>query len=260
MKSKRFAALLALLLALFLPATAFAAENDDIVSIQWKKIAGKDFYIDELDGVKAYPQYQCNDFAIRYYQEVFDVDMFVGVTPPFLLRNMFSEETGFVITDEPKKGDIAYWPMERRNLPYAHTAIIKSYEDGVLTLIEQNWNWNNSASYQRKVKFPSEHYDVYTLAEAPSSQSKDKDTGKGGGLRLKGSKSAQASETSSSAQSFSFQASKEKEDDAKESTAEAGTQEQVKSSTKKSSSSKGKALTLSQSQNKSTGKKLSLKK
>ena len=117
MKSKRFAGLLALLLALFLPATAFAAENDDIVAIQWKKIAGEDFYIDELDGVKAYPQYQCNDFAIRYYQEVFDVDMFVGVTPPFLLRNLFSDETGFVLTDEPKKGDIAYWPMERRGLP-----------------------------------------------------------------------------------------------------------------------------------------------
>ena len=255
MKSKRFAGLLSLLLALFLPATAFAAENDDIVAIQWKKIAGEDFYIDELDGVKAYPQYQCNDFAIRYYQEVFDVDMFVGVTPPFLLRNLFSDETGFVLTDEPKKGDIAYWPMERRGLPYAHTAVVKSYEDGVLTLIEQNWNWNNSASYQRKVKFPSENYDVYTLAEEPAVQ--DKGTGKSTGLRLSSSKkslkSDKKSDSAGSGKTISFQVSGSQDKPAPD--GEVAAQEE-----EKPSPSKGKSLTLSKEKPASSGKKLTLKK
>ena len=167
---------------------AFGAESDDIISAQWKTITDSSFYVDELNGVRAYPQNQCNDLPIRYYAEVYGVDIFVGIYSPFLMENSFAimwgsgisdygdipdSVSGFVKTDEPKQGDIVYWSASRRGKSYAHSALVKSYSDGVITLIEQNWNWDGKAAYERKIKFPSENYVVYTLPEQETPEAGD---------------------------------------------------------------------------------------
>lgn len=183
MKTKRFAALL-LALALLLPTAVSASESSDIISSQWKTITGDDFVVDTLNGVPAYPNNQCNDLAIRYYEEVYGVDIFVGNYSPFLMDRSFDitfasqdeipdlgdipdEYSGFQRTDSPKVGDIVYWSMARRNKSYAHTALVKDYSNGVITLIEQNWNSGGKAVYERKIRFPSDSYVVYTLPPQP---------------------------------------------------------------------------------------------
>ena len=179
---KRFVRAVALVLVVvcLVSVPALGAESDDIISAQWKTITDSSFYVDELNGVKAYPLNQCNDLPIRYYEEVYGIDIFVGVYSPFLMDNsfdvMFSTEiedygeipdsiSGFVKADEPKQGDIVYWSMTRRNKDYAHSALVKSYSDGVITLIEQNWNSNGKAVYERKIRYPSDNYVVYTLPD-----------------------------------------------------------------------------------------------
>ena len=144
-----------------------------------KEITGDDFIVDTLDGVPAYPTRQCNELAIRYYEEVLGAAIFVGDYSPFLMSNYFllgeaedlsdipDELSGFKHTDTPKKGDIVFWSAARRGKSYAHTALVKSYANGVITLIEQNWNYNGKAAYERQVKFPSEEYVVYTLPGDP---------------------------------------------------------------------------------------------
>ncbi len=168
---------LSLVLLVSLVSFAAAKESDDIISCQYKQIpdGDEDFYVDELDGVKAYPAHQCNGLAVRYYWEIYGVDMFVGVKSPFLMNNYFllegvedegdipDEISGFYHATVPKKGDIVYWSATRRGKSYAHTALVKSYSDGVITLIEQNWNYNGKAAYERKIRYPSENYVVYTL-------------------------------------------------------------------------------------------------
>ena len=183
MKVKRFAVLL-LALALLLPTAVSASESSDIISSQWKTITGDDFVVDTLNGVNAYPSRQCNELAIRYYEEVYGVDIFVGVYSPFLTDRSFSitfastdeipdlgdipdEYSGFQKADSPKVGDIVYWSMARRNKNYAHTALVKDYSNGVITLIEQNWNSGGKAVYERKIRFPSDSYVVYTLPPQP---------------------------------------------------------------------------------------------
>lgn len=183
MKVKRFAVLL-LALALLLPTAVSASESSDIISSQWKTITGDDFVVDTLNGVPAYPNNQCNDLAIRYYEEVYGVDIFVGNYSPFLMDRSFDitfasqdeipdlgdipdEYSGFQRTDSPKVGDIVYWSMARRNKNYAHTALVKDYSNGVITLIEQNWNSGGKAVYERKIRFPSDSYVVYTLPPQP---------------------------------------------------------------------------------------------
>ena len=189
MKKLIRAAAVLLAVAICMPFAVFAAENDDIISCQWKQIVQDDtFFIDELNGVKAYPWYQCNDLPIRYYSEVYGIDIFVGVYSPFLMENSFSiifgsgisdygdipdEISGFTKTDSPKTGDIVYWSATRRGKDYAHSALVKSYSDGVITLIEQNWNWDGKAAFERKIKFPSDNYVVYTLDGVSSGSASD---------------------------------------------------------------------------------------
>lgn len=184
-KGIRIAALL-LALTLVLPTFAFAAEGEDIVGGTYVTIgSAEDFYTDELDGVKAYPYNQCNDLAIRYYAEIYGIDIFVGDNSPVLMDYAFDiffsdavsdigdvpdEMSGFTrITDTPEKGDIVYWSATRRGKSYAHTALVKSYdaEKQVITLIEQNWNSGGKAAFERKVKFPSNYYYVYRLTDRP---------------------------------------------------------------------------------------------
>ncbi len=168
----------ALLLALVLafPCAALAGENEDIVSCSWvtiKNSAG--FSHDEIDGVKAYPYNQCNDLVIRYYEEVYGVDMWVGIDPPVAFPSddpfawMFgvpSEYDFYIISGNPRRGDVVYWSPEKRNKDYAHSALVKSYENGVITLIEQNWNSGGKAAFERKVAYPSSDYDVYRLPDS----------------------------------------------------------------------------------------------
>ncbi len=170
-KTFRLAALL-LALTLALPCAALAGELEDQVSCTWVVTGGgANFSHDEIDGVKAYPLRPCSELVTRYYSEVYGVDMWVGTKPPYLdPRGTYYDELTalggfFRVTDAPRRGDIVHWPAEKRGKSYPHTALVKSYEDGVITLIEQNFNSGGKTAFERKVRFPSNYYDVYRLPD-----------------------------------------------------------------------------------------------
>lgn len=170
-KTVRLAALL-LALTLALPCAALAGELEDQVSCTWVVTGGgANFSHDEIDGVKAYPLRPCSELVTRYYSEVYGVDMWVGTKPPYLdPRGVYYDELTalggfFRVTDAPRRGDIVHWPAEKRGKSYPHSALVKSYENGVITLIEQNFNSGGKTAFERKVRFPSNYYDVYRLPD-----------------------------------------------------------------------------------------------
>ncbi len=170
-KTVRLAALL-LALTLALPCAALAGELEDQVSCTWVVTGGgANFSHDEIDGVKAYPYRPCSELVTRYYSEVYGVEMWVGTKPPYLdPRGTYYDELTalggfFRVTDTPRRGDIVHWPVEKRGKSYPHSALVKSYENGVITLIEQNFNSGGKTAFERKVRFPSNYYDVYRLPD-----------------------------------------------------------------------------------------------
>lgn len=126
-----------------------------------KKRAG--FVTDSLNGVKAVYRrggndgnsatYSCAAFVKKYYKKVY------GKT----VNNLFSGRTpraygdSFIKVKKPKVGDIA---ASNTNHGTTHWAIVKKVNsDGTVTLIEQNWKWQQGsttyAKKNRKVKSSS---------------------------------------------------------------------------------------------------------
>lgn len=149
--------------------TVFA--SDETISAQYVKITGNNFVADTLDGVPALynengPAIQCNEYVMRYYREVYGWDVWAysnifAADPPHELK----------VTSKPKSGDIWYSSAEQRGKSYDHWAIVKDYSDGVITLIEQNYSYNGRAAVNRKVRFPSNTYTVYTPVGAVKKRS-----------------------------------------------------------------------------------------
>lgn len=165
MKRKILAIMLAAVLIFSSGSAAFAAT----LSSSWVPLSATETtVVDTLNGVDALyePDYdrQCNDYAIRYYAEVYGVDMFVGVMPPFCAEQNCAFRT-LAAGESPVTGDIVYWTAEQNNGRNAHTAIVKSYTNGVITLIEQNWKWQNQAAKDRKIKWNAAAFSVYRHAE-----------------------------------------------------------------------------------------------
>lgn len=159
---RRIAVLLTTILLISSFTISFAS---DIVDVTYVPITCNNFEVDSLNGVGAYynlynRNYQCNEYVIRYYSEVYGLDIDTNVSGPSV-----DEDTGcwFEKTETPKAGDIIYSPYWKRNKSYSHWAVVKSYSDGVITVIEQNWRWNGQAAFERQVTYPSSQYDVYTL-------------------------------------------------------------------------------------------------
>ena len=141
--------------------TALAAHTEPTVYVP---IEGSNFVVDELHGVPAYynrydRQWQCVEYMRRYYLEVFGVKMSVDYNSAYIIEG----EGEFEKAETPRTGDVVYWPSYLRAVNYGHVAIVKSYADGVITLIEQNWRYNGKAAVERQITWPSNGYYVFTL-------------------------------------------------------------------------------------------------
>lgn len=122
-------------------------------------IKGSRFVTDTFNGVKALYRtggndgtnatYSCAAFVKRYYSEVYNVsvcNLLAGCTP-------VSSKGSFKKVSSPKEGDIVATASGSGN----HWAIVKKVNDnGTVTLIEQNWKWQQDgktvARVNRRVK------------------------------------------------------------------------------------------------------------
>lgn len=164
-------AALALLCAVLLFAggivpSASADWYDDIVSGRYVEIKGKNFVADTFYGVNAlYNEdgsvYHCGEIVERFYKEAYGLDVHIG-------RSGISMETEgykFVTPKTPKAGDIVYVSAEMRGTT-DHWALVKYYQDGYLVLFEQNVVYQGRAGVERKLKYPSNSYHLYTPVSA----------------------------------------------------------------------------------------------
>lgn len=115
--------------------------------------------VDSLDGVKAYYRrgrndgsnkfYSCAAFVKRYYKKVYGLD----VRNLYYNRTPQTEDDKFVKVTEPQIGDIV---ANNTGHGTTHWAIVKKVNKNTVTLIEQNWKWNQGGStvsvLNRKVK------------------------------------------------------------------------------------------------------------
>jgi len=136
------------------------------VSADQVKIKGKNFVADRFYGVPAYynegatlsnSKWQCYEFVVRFYRETYGISI-VGRGGPK------SQTAGYQMkkTKSPKPGDIFHSPALRRGRPTDHWAIVKSYSNGYVTLIEQNHHYDNKASVNRQVAISNKAVDIYT--------------------------------------------------------------------------------------------------
>jgi|GEM_PF-3463304 len=130
------------------------------------RIKGKNFVADRFYGVPAYynenaniatAKWQCFEFVVRFYREVYGISI-AGRGGPKSLTSGYQMKK----TKSPKPGDIFHSPALRRGRPTDHWAIVKSYSNGYVTLIEQNHHYNNKASVNRQVAISNKAVDIYT--------------------------------------------------------------------------------------------------
>lgn len=154
----------ALLLAAAISVSSFANWYDDVGGGTYKEIKGKGFVADTFCGVDAlYNEndgyYQCNELIMRFYREAFGLEVLAYANTGLV---MLTEGYAFEPTSEPKKGDVVYCTAAMRGSSSDHWAIVKDYSDGKLTLFEQNVVWEGKAGVDRRLKYPSDSYYLYT--------------------------------------------------------------------------------------------------
>lgn len=141
---------------------AFANWYDDISSGTYVDIKGKNFVADTFHGVKALyneggPTLYCNELVIRFYKEAYGLDISAGTSG----ISMKSEGYKFVTPSNPKPGDVVYVSAEMRGTS-DHWAIVKYNNGDHLVLFEQNVVNGGEAGVERKLKYPSDSYKLYT--------------------------------------------------------------------------------------------------
>ncbi|MBQ2903310.1 MAG: CHAP domain-containing protein [Clostridia bacterium] len=145
---------------------AFADWYDDIESGYSVEIVGQNFVASTFWGVKAYYNetgnsvYHCGELVERFYREVYGLDVEIRSTEPRLRIN--NEGYKIVTTKTAKPGDVVFVSAAMRGT-YDHWAIVKSVEDGYLVLFEQNVVYNGSAGVDRRLKYPSDSYIIFTV-------------------------------------------------------------------------------------------------
>lgn len=142
--------------------SASADWYDDIVSGRYVDIKGKNFVADTFYGINAlYNEdgsvYHCGEVVERFYREAYGLDTHIGSSG----IRMETEGYKFVTPKTPKAGDIVYVSAEMRGTT-DHWALVKYYEDGYLVLFEQNVVYRGQAGVERKLKYPSNSYHLYT--------------------------------------------------------------------------------------------------
>lgn len=141
---------------------AFADWYDDISSGTYVEIEGKNFVADTFYGVKALyneggPTLYCNELVIRFYKEAYGLDISAGTSG----ISMKSEGYKFVTSSNPKPGDVVYVSAAMRGTS-DHWAIVKYNNGDHLVLFEQNVVNGGKAGVERKLKYPSDSYKLYT--------------------------------------------------------------------------------------------------
>lgn len=141
---------------------AFANWYDDISSGTYVDIKGKNFVADTFHGVKALyneggPTLYCNELVIRFYKEAYGLDISAGTSG----ISMKSEGYKFVTPSNPKPGDVVYVSAAMRGTS-DHWAIVKYNKGDHLVLFEQNVVNGGEAGVERKLKYPSDSYKLYT--------------------------------------------------------------------------------------------------
>ena len=144
-----------------------AMASEKIVDVDYLQITEDGFVADTLNGVDAIynlygPTMYCSEFVQRYYQEVYGLDVQVSPSGPRVQNN---DNYWFEPTDDPQTGDILFGSAAARGTGYNHWALVKAADekDDLLTLIEQNWRWDNQAGVNRVIEWPNSCYVAYTL-------------------------------------------------------------------------------------------------
>lgn len=135
---------------------------DDISSGRYVEIQGKNFVADTFYGVDAlYNEdgsvYHCGEIVERFYREAYGLDVHIGSSG----IRMDTEGYKFVTPKTPKAGDVVYVSAEMRGTT-DHWALVKYCTDGYLVLFEQNVVYRGQAGIERKLKYPSNSYHLYT--------------------------------------------------------------------------------------------------
>ncbi len=145
---------------------AFANWYDDIQSGSWVEIKGQNFVADTFMGVKAYYNetgnsvYHCGEVVERFYREALGLDVEIRSSEPRLRINTPGYK--LVTPDFPKAGDVVFVSAEMRGSGGDHWAIVKYYENGYLVLFEQNVIYQGCAGVNRRLKYPSDSYVIFS--------------------------------------------------------------------------------------------------
>lgn len=163
---KRIPILILVLVMLLGTVRVCASEDSETVGVRYITITENGFAADSLDGVEAYYNlydryYQCSDLVTRYYREVYGAELEYMSGLKVKSGDYYFEE----VKGEPKRGDVAFASAAARGKSYQHWAIVKSYTDGVVTLIEQNWRYGTQAGIERQIVWPSSVYTFLTMSD-----------------------------------------------------------------------------------------------
>ncbi len=148
----------------------------------WAEIKGNNFVAETFYGVPAYynennRDYQCGELIIRFYKEAYGLDINPYNEP---VPVSLTEGYKFVRTTSPKAGDIIYVSKEMRGSSSDHWALVREYNDGYITMFEQNARYNGQAAIGRQIRYPSDSYYVFTpvsIGDAPAPVLKNASTG-----------------------------------------------------------------------------------
>lgn len=159
-----------------LTVSAFSADAsadwyDDISGGTYSAIIGEPYVAETFHGVNALyslapGSYQCAELIPRFYKEAYGLDTFIFASygSAFGLAPIEMRTSGykFVTPETPSPGDIIYTTSVMRNGRGDHWAIVKSFDGNTITLFEQNVKYNGKAGTNRKLKYPSDYYYIYS--------------------------------------------------------------------------------------------------
>lgn len=152
-------------------ANASADWYDDISGGTYNAIVGEPYVAETFHGVNALyslapGSYQCAELIPRFYKEAYGLDTFVFASygSAFGLAPIEMQTPGykFVTPETPSPGDIIYTTSSMRSGRGDHWAIVKSFDGNTITLFEQNVKYNGKAGTNRKLKYPSDYYYIYS--------------------------------------------------------------------------------------------------
>ena len=155
-----------LLLCAALLCGAASASGEITLDVTYYPIEYDGYVVDTLFGVPAIynktgPILYCSEYVERLYKEAYKIPVYVS-NGPHVSGN---SDYWFEVTDEPQTGDVLFASAAARQRDCSHYAVVKSVDkaNGTLTLIEQNWSWNEGAAFERVIPYDGACYTIYTL-------------------------------------------------------------------------------------------------